>query len=1353
MYKTKPLNVALSVIVFVTLGLSSAGAQTEWYVDDSSTSGLNSGSDWANAFTELQSALAVAVDGDEIRVGQGTYTPDYDTHSNGHTGDREASFQLISGVKLYGGYAGFGAVNPGVRDAAQFVTYLGGDLFGDDGSEFANNADNSYHVVVADGVDINTILDGFTVIGGNGSGAGFPNNAGGGMFITQGSCQVANCVFEGNNASYGGGVCNFGNGNPAFTGCVFKANTADNGGGLVNSSSDATIANCEFLKNSTSTVNGIGGGMLNADSAAAVSNCVFEGNKASFGGGIYNHDDGAPVVTDSVFLRNRATRGGGAVYNAMGSAPTLVNCTITGNVVHGNTFEDSSGGIQSDPNSALVLNNSILWSNYRTYDDDESAQISGPVASVNYCCIQNCENCVNPGGSNDNFGVGNFSDDPLLIQDGRYLRSGSPCIDGGDPGLDYTGRLDINGEPRVVGGGVDIGADELIDLDSDGLPDWWESYHFGFATAASPEADHDNDQRDNIDEYASSTNPLVRPRTYYVSESGNDEWSGLQSYSYNGDGPKATIQAAIDAAHPYEGDEVLILMGTYSGPGNRDLNFNGKRITVTGDINCYPYYAELTVIDCGGSEQEHHRGFVFNSMEDSKSVLRGLTIRGGYANEGGAIYCDLGSPALEKCVITGNIADDRGGGIYFAFGRSTIDQCTFTGNRAFSYGEDCGGGAIYCDGSKLILNNCVFEQNKADIYGGAVFNNEGDILLEASSLRRNISNVDGGGIYNFHASATLRNCDFIENDAFDMGGGMLNRDSYVEMSNCNYIGNDAGKGGGLYNERSDLRISICIFSFNSALSWYSGPGGPGCGCTSGSGGGIYNNSSNPAVEHCSFSNNTAGGSGGGMLNLNSNPTLTNCTFTSNSVEEELEYSWSTVMCPGHGGGITNSHSNPLIIDNQFISNISMHGGAVYNTNSDPVFVRCQFKANEAYGSGVLNCDPGWGGGCSAYPGAGAGIYNNSSSPTLEKCEFIENIADGLTEAYGGGLYNEESNPTLNGCMFTGNRAKISGGAVYNDTSSPVSGNTLISGNSSIYGAGVYSKSSSPSYTNCVFRSNLAHGAVDWCGTFGHGGGMYNDDSDSELVNCVFNGNAATGSNTGTGGGIFNNASSPRLINCTFSGNSAVEMFGGKGPDKDCSDMGSGWVGGGMYNTNGSGAEIANCIFWDNVDRTGSVEQAQIADEFSTTAVTFSCVQGVVGDVGNNNIGLDPLFVDADGPDDVPGTEDDNLRLQVKSPCINSGDSGSVAVGVDTDIDNTPRVHGCVVDMGAYENQQAGYFGDSNEDCSIGITDYTDFYMCLERFGLEQKSMLEWCVSVYDADKDDDVDLADFAVFQRVFAGQ
>ena len=149
-------------------------------------------------------------------------------------------------------------------------------------------------------------------------------------------------------------------------------------------------------------------------------------------------------------------------------------------------------------------------------------------------------------------------------------------------------------------------------------------------------------------------------------------------------------------------------------------------------------------------------------------------------------------------------------------------------------------------------------------------------------------------------------------------------------------------------------------------------------------------------------------------------------------------------------------------------------------------------------------------------------------------------------------------------------------------------------------------------------------------------------------------------------------------------------------------------------------------------------------------ISYSCVQGLGTYAGTGNIGVNPLFVSLAGVDGIPGNEDDNLRLQKASPCVNTGDNSAVIYGGGRDLDGELRIHACVVDMGAYENQQARFFADTDENCVINMTDYLDFNFCLERFGYEKNPILEMCVEVFDADGDEDVDLADFAVFQRVF---
>ncbi len=71
------------------------------YVDGNAR-GADDGTTWIDAFRELPSALAVTQSGDEIWVAVGTYLPDFDVTTGTHTGAREATFQLVNGVGLYG---------------------------------------------------------------------------------------------------------------------------------------------------------------------------------------------------------------------------------------------------------------------------------------------------------------------------------------------------------------------------------------------------------------------------------------------------------------------------------------------------------------------------------------------------------------------------------------------------------------------------------------------------------------------------------------------------------------------------------------------------------------------------------------------------------------------------------------------------------------------------------------------------------------------------------------------------------------------------------------------------------------------------------------------------------------------------------------------------------------------------------------------------------------------------------------------------------------------------------------------------------------------------------------------------
>ncbi len=319
-----------------------AAAQMVLYVDGNAT-GAGNGSSWCNAFVHLQSALAVAggiAGSEEIRVAQGTYRPDRGTGQT--VGNRLATFPLPDGVTLLGGFAGCGAADPEERDFVAYETILSGDLNGNDGPDFANYADNSYHVVTYAVPNAYAVLDGFTVSGGNADGTGPPGtvtNQGGAVHIRQGQTK---CIAGG----------------PVLRNCRFRANWADHHGAVNDHGFATRIENCSFEDNYAGTQ---GAGLLVHSGSPTITHCKFINNVTlGDGGGLWmSHDPdpscpatNAPYIVNSLFTGNHADRGGGA-YNEF-SSPTLDGCTFTAN-----SMVSRGGGLYHTFGNATVLNSTF----------------------------------------------------------------------------------------------------------------------------------------------------------------------------------------------------------------------------------------------------------------------------------------------------------------------------------------------------------------------------------------------------------------------------------------------------------------------------------------------------------------------------------------------------------------------------------------------------------------------------------------------------------------------------------------------------------------------------------------------------------------------------------------------------------------------------------------------------------------------------------------------------------------------------------------------------------------------------------------------------------------------------------
>ncbi len=329
-------------------------------------------------------------------------------------------------------------------------------------------------------------------------------------------------------------------------------------------------------------------------------------------------------------------------------------------------------------------------------------------------------------------------------------------------------------------------------------------------------------------------------QTVHVSAlAGDDGWSGLCA-EWDGAtcGPKATIQAGIDAAAA--GDTVLVAAGTYSGPGNRDLDFGGKPIKVrsaAGD-------PATCVIDC----ERSGRGFYFHSGETAAAVVEGFTIRQASVPDplsdpvgaAGAGICIVGSsPTIRNCIIT---------------------LCLVQGSWSLDYRRPGYGAGIFCDNGSPTIIECVIAENTANDSG----REEGAF---------------GGGICcrNF-SNARIINCDIRDNTAVversspSLGGGIYcDTGSTVLITGSTITGNEARNGAGISCVDSDVVIRACHVQGNRPESLYE---------PSGSGGGIYFNGGNAVVEDCEITQNSAY-LGAGVYGTRGHVLLQNCLVHNN----------------------------------------------------------------------------------------------------------------------------------------------------------------------------------------------------------------------------------------------------------------------------------------------------------------------------------------------------------------------------------------------------------------------------------------------------------------------------------------
>ncbi|PKL79691.1 MAG: hypothetical protein CVV27_01425, partial [Candidatus Melainabacteria bacterium HGW-Melainabacteria-1] len=304
-----------------------------WYVNATAT-GDNDGSSWSHAFVDLQAALASAASGDEIWLAAGTYRP---TSGN----DTSASFQLLSGVGVYGGFGGDERLRS-QRDYSVRSSLLSGDLGQNDNYTDASTSDlgdNSLHVVKGAN---DAILDGVTIQGGYAA----LGNTGGGLALGNTAPTLRNLRVINNYSEGGGGALDVGTVSLTISDSSFSDNAsfADNtlGGAIRASGTTLTLNQVSFSGNlvAVGSTSGVGGAIYLSNGNLSLSGCDFSLNQAArnasngFGGAI-GIESSSATITDSDFNGNKAAKSGttglgGAIY-AINSTSSIVNSSFDQN--------------------------------------------------------------------------------------------------------------------------------------------------------------------------------------------------------------------------------------------------------------------------------------------------------------------------------------------------------------------------------------------------------------------------------------------------------------------------------------------------------------------------------------------------------------------------------------------------------------------------------------------------------------------------------------------------------------------------------------------------------------------------------------------------------------------------------------------------------------------------------------------------------------------------------------------------------------------------------------------------------------------------------------------------------------
>ena len=1193
------------------------------YVDANGTNPTPPYGSWNSAATNVQDAIDTSAAGDQILVTNGVYqTGGRVLSGNRVVVDKAVIVQSVNGpaVTFIDGmngvrcvYLASNAVLAGFTLTNGSVGYkYGGGVYCESTNTFVSNCviENNSAQYGGGGVCGGT-LDHCQLSGNSGGSPYVPGIGGGAAYssvlndctlsnnsaVWQGggadSCTLNQCALTGNAGYFGGGAKS-----STLNQCTLTGNSAYNGGGAESS----TLLSCTVSNNSASGHEGGGanGGILN--------HCALKNNWGNYGGGAAN------AVLNNCLITGNSSYVGGGVYQS-----TLTNCTVAANSVNFNVSPFAGA-------DSSTLNNCILYDN--AGDNYDSS-------TLNYCCTTPLPDS----------GTGNFSDLPVFVDPASgdfHLQTNSPCINAGNNAY-VSDDTDFDGNPRMVGDAVDIGAYEsqgvislstVIQADATytavGNPLFFTGLIVGgFATS-------------NIWDFGDgtrATNQLAVSHTWASAGDYPVVFTAFNDFHPDGVGATLTVRAIFHPIH------YVSLTGT--NPVAPYLTWNTAATNIQDAVDAALITGTVLVSNgvyaAGGRVVD---GLLTNRVAVTKAIAvqsvngPAVTVIQGYQ-----VPATTNGDSAIRCVYLNNDAVLSGftltNGATRNAGDGTFDQC---GGGVFGESppviESIGAAAS----TSAVVSNCVIAGNSVYNSGGGAF----QVTLNNCMLMGNFGGHVGGGA----ANSTVNNCALTGNFAVQVGGGAYGS----TLNNCTVIANSAQYGGGV--DQGSV-LNNCILFYNLAPTYpnYVPPGfsNPGtilnyC-CTTPAAGGPGNITSAPQLIDSSHI------SAGSLCRGTGNPSYVS------GVDIDGE-EWSnppSIGCDEYYAGPINGPLNvaiqadyPIVVAGHTVNFIGMiNGHASVNicdfgdgtTATNQLVLSHAWAATGDYAVTLTAYNDENPGGVSAtlieHVVAPPVLFVDASgvnpvAPYLSWATAATNIQDAMNAVSAPGsrllVTNGVYSPvvlsravkvqSINGPIVTVIDALNGAQCAYLDPDVTLTGFTITNGGN--YGNGGGAQGGT--LNNCILAGNGSY-IAPWTG-----GGA----SSSTLNNCLLYNNVAF-----YGGG----ANSCTLNNCTIIGNSGVYGSGGT-----------------------IGCTLNNCIEYYN----------QGSDDGSTV-YHFSCTDQLPGNTANNFTDA-PAFVDLAGGD---------FHLQSNSPCINFGND--VYVTNTVDLDGNPRIVGDAVDVGAYEFQTAIVF--------------------------------------------------------------